>query len=136
MWDHSSPTRDDQGLNSHPLHWKVSLNHQMTREVPEILIVSSSSSSSVTQLCLTLFDPMNCSTPGLPVHHQLPEFTQSHFHQVGDAIQPSHPLLSLFLLIQSFPASESFQVSKFFVSRGQSIGVSASILVLPMNTQD
>ena len=46
------------------------------------------------QLCLTLCDPMNCSTPGLPVHHQLPEFTQTHIHQVGDAIQPSHPLSS------------------------------------------
>ena len=47
--------------------------------------------SSVAQLCLTLCDPMNCSTPGLSVHHQLPEFTQTHIHQVGDAIQPSHP---------------------------------------------
>ena len=46
------------------------------------------------QSCLTLCDPMNCSTPGLPVHHQLPEFTQTHVHQVGDAIQPSHPLSS------------------------------------------
>ena len=48
-------------------------------------------SSVVAQSCLTLFDPMNYSTPGLPVHHQLPEFTQIHVHQVGDAIQPSHP---------------------------------------------
>ena len=50
--------------------------------------------SSVTQSCPTLCDPMYRSTPGLPVHHQLPEFTQTHVHQVGDAIQPSHPLLS------------------------------------------
>ena len=50
--------------------------------------------SSVTQSCLTLCDPMNHSTPGLPVHHQLPEFTQTHVHQVSDAIQPSHPLSS------------------------------------------
>ena len=49
---------------------------------------------SVTQSCLTLCDPMNLSTPGLPVHHQLPEFTQTHVHRVGDAIQPSHPLSS------------------------------------------
>ena len=49
---------------------------------------------SVTQLCLTLCDPMNHSTPGLPVHHQLPEFTQTHVHWVGDAIQPSNPRLS------------------------------------------
>ena len=50
--------------------------------------------SSVTQLCPTLCDPMNCSMPGLPVHHQLPMFTQTHVHWVGDAIQPSHPLSS------------------------------------------
>ena len=48
--------------------------------------------SSVAQSCPTLCDPMNHSTPGLPVHHQLPEFTQTHVHRVGDAIQPSHPL--------------------------------------------
>ena len=50
--------------------------------------------SSVAQSYLTLCDPMNCSTPGLPVHHQLLGFTQTHVHRVGDAIQPSHPLLS------------------------------------------
>ena len=50
--------------------------------------------SSVAQSCQTLCDPMNCSMPGLPVHHQLPEFTQTHVHRVGDAIQPSHPLSS------------------------------------------
>ena len=50
--------------------------------------------SSVTQSCRTLCDPMNCSTPGLPVHHQLPEFTQTHVHRVCDAIQTSHPLSS------------------------------------------
>ena len=50
--------------------------------------------SSVAQSCPSLCDPMNCSTPGLPVHHQLPEFTETHVHQVSDAIQPSHPLSS------------------------------------------
>ena len=50
--------------------------------------------SSVTQLCLTLCDPMNRCMPGLPVHHKLPEFTQTHVHRVGDAIQPAHPLSS------------------------------------------
>ena len=54
--------------------------------------------SSVTQSCPTLCDPMNRRTPGLPVHHHLPEFTQTHAHQVSDAIQPSHPLSSLLLL--------------------------------------
>ena len=56
--------------------------------------VSSVQFSSVAQSCLTLCDTMICSTPGLPVHHQLPDFTQTHVHRVGDAIQPSHPLLS------------------------------------------
>ena len=55
---------------------------------------SSVQFSSVTQSCPTLCDPMNCSTPSLPVHHQLPEFTQTHVHRVGDAIQLSHPLSS------------------------------------------
>ena len=50
--------------------------------------------SSATQSCPALCDPMNLSTPGLPVHHQLPEFMQTHVHRVGDAIQPSHPLSS------------------------------------------
>ena len=56
--------------------------------------ISSAQFSSVAQLCLTLCDPMNRSTPGLPVHHKLPEFTQTHIHQVSDAIQPSHFLSS------------------------------------------
>ena len=60
--------------------------------------------NSVTQSCPTLCDPMNCSTPGLTVHYQLPEFTQTHVHPVGDAIQPSHPLSSL-LLLPPFPPS-------------------------------
>ena len=57
-------------------------------------VLTFSQFSSVTQSCPTLCDPMNCSTPGLPVHHQLAEFTQTHVHQVDDAIQPSHPLSS------------------------------------------
>ena len=57
-------------------------------------LISSVQLSSVAQSCPTLCDPMNCSTPGLPVHHQFPEFTQTRVHQVGDAIQPSHPLAS------------------------------------------
>ena len=59
--------------------------------------------SSVPQSCPTLCDPIDCSTPGLPVHHQLPEFTQTHVHRVGDAIQPSHPLSP-----PSFPAFNLF----------------------------
>ena len=56
--------------------------------------IASVQFSSVAQSCPTLCDPMNCSTPGLPVHHQLPEFTQTHVHRVSDPIQPSHPLSS------------------------------------------
>ena len=59
-----------------------------------VFLTTSSQFSSVAQSCLTLCDPMNCSMPGLPVHHQLPEFTQTHVHRVGAATQPSHPLLS------------------------------------------
>ena len=55
------------------------------------LHIGSVTFSSVAQSCPTLCDPIDCSTPGLPVHHQLPEFTQTHVHRVGDAIQPSHP---------------------------------------------
>ena len=64
--------------------------------------------SSVTQSCPTIFDPMNCSTPGLPVHHQLPEFTQTHVHQLGDAIQPSYPWRPLLLLPQVPPSTRFF----------------------------
>ena len=63
-------------------------------ELSDVPGFSSVQFSSVAQLCPTLCDPMDCSTPGLPVHHQLPEFTQIHVHRVGDAIQPSHPLSS------------------------------------------
>ena len=93
--------------------------------------------SSEAQSCLTLLDPMDCSTPGFRVHHQLPELTQTHVHQVGDAIKPSHPL--------STPSPPTFNLSQhqglcprsqFFVSGGQSTGVSASASVLPMNIQD
>ena len=91
---------------------------------------------SVAKLCPALCDPMNCSMPGFPVLHYLPEFTQTHVHWVGDAIQPSHPLSSLLLGLQSFPASGSFLVSRLFASSAQIIGASASSSVLPMNIQD
>ena len=64
--------------------------------------------SLVAQLCLTLCDPTDCSMPGFPVLHQLPELTQTHAHQVGDVIQPSHPLLSLLLLPSIFPSIRVF----------------------------
>ena len=78
---------------------------------------------------------MTCSMPGFPVPHCLPEFAQTHVHQVSDAIQPSHPLLSPSpVALNLFPASGSFPVSQLFISGDQSIG--ASTLVLPMNIQD
>ena len=64
--------------------------------------------SSVAQSCLTLCNPVDCSTPGLPVYHQLPESTQTHVHLVGDAIQPSHPLSSLLLPPSIFPSIRVF----------------------------
>ena len=90
--------------------------------------------SSVSQSCLC--DPVDCSTPGLPVHHQLSEFTQTHVHWVGDAIQPYHPLSSPSPPFFNLPASGSFPMSQLFASGGQNIGVSASASVLPMNIQD
>ena len=93
--------------------------------------------SSVAQSCPNLCDPMNHSTPGLPVHHQLPEFTQTHVHWVSDATQPSHHL--------SFPSPPTFNLFQHqglfqWVSSSHQVakvlGVSASASVLPMNTQD
>ena len=92
--------------------------------------------SSVTQSCPTLCDPMDCNTLGLPVYHQLPEFTQTHVHWVGDAIQPSHPLLPLLLLPSIFPSIRVFSNESALLIGGQSIGASASASVLPMNIQD
>ena len=99
--------------------------------------------SSVAQSCLTLCDPMNRSTPGLPVHHQILEFTETHVHQVSDVIQLSHPLstlsppaLSLSQHQGLFKWVGSFQMNRFFASGSQSIGASVSTAVLSMNTQD
>ena len=79
--------------------------------------------SLVTHLCPTLCNPRNHSTPGLPVHHQLPEFTQTHVHRVGDAISSS--VIPFSSCPQSLPSSESFPVSQLFARGGQSTGVSA-----------
>ena len=82
--------------------------------------------SSVSQLCLTICDPMDCSTPGFPVHHQLQEFAQTHVHRVTDAFQPSYPLSSSSSLPSIFPSIGVFSMSHFFTSGGQSIGISPS----------
>ena len=89
---------------------------------------------SASKLCLTLYDPMDCSMPAFPVLYYLPEFAQTHVHWVGDAIQLSHSLSPPFSSCpQSLPALGSFPKSWLFTSGGQSIGTSAS--VLPMNIQ-
>ena len=73
----------------------------------------------VAQSCLILCEPMDCSTPGLPVHHQLPELAQTHVHQVSDAIQPSHPLSSFLLLPSIFPSIRVFSNKSVLESGGQ-----------------
>ena len=88
----------------YPLYMFLQLNFWCHRFSPgpdfyalacnNLLLESPSEFSSDVQSCLTLCDPMDCSTPGFPVHHQLPELAQTHVHRVSDAIQPSHPLLS------------------------------------------
>ena len=80
--------------------------------------------SSVSQSYPTLCNPMDCSTPGLPVHHQLRELAQTQVHQVGDAIQPSFSVIPFSSCLQSFSASGSFPLSQFFASGGQSINPS------------
>ena len=103
----------------------------------KLRIIQFSQFGSVTQSCATLCYPMNCSTPGLPVHHQLLELTQTHVHWVGDDIQPSHPLSS-----PSPPALNPSQHQGLFqwVNSSHEVAkvlkVSASASVLPMNTQD
>ena len=88
---------------------------ELSKRQDSFLMFVSHSVSSVAQMCLTLCDPTDCSTPGLPVHHQLPELTETHVHWVGDAIQPSHPLLS--------PSPPIFNLSQH---RGLFIWVSCS----------
>ena len=85
-WDHS--------FKSQPVLQHISEAFWMFIEIKICLIYLCPQFTSVAQSCPTLCDPMNRSMPGLPVHHQLPEFTQTHIHLVSDAIQPSHPLSS------------------------------------------
>ena len=86
----------------------------------------------VAQSCMTLCDPMDCSTPGFPVHHQLLELSQTYVHRVGDAIQPSHPLSSPSPPTFNLSQHQDLFMSQFFVSDR----VAASASVLPMNIQD
>ena len=91
--------------------------------------------SSIAQSCPNFCNPMDCSMSGFPVYYQLPLLTQTHVHRVSDAthLNLCHPL---FLLSSSFPASGFLKMSQFFISVGQSIGISALASVLPMNIQD
>ena len=107
-------------------------------------LIRSDQIRSVAQSCPTLCDPMNRSTPGLPVHHQLTEFTQTHIHQVGDDIHPSsrwrHPAISSSVVPfsscpQSLPASESFPMTQLFTWDGQSTEISALASFLPKKSQ-
>ena len=91
-----------------PIHAFIFLCNFYSEHLSQITISNGTSTSvqfsSVAQSCLTLCNLMDCSTPGLPVHHQLPELTQTHVHWVSDAIQPSHPLSS--------PSPPAFNVSQ------------------------
>ena len=91
--------------------------------------------SSAAQSCPTLCNPMYRSMAALPVHHQLPEFTQTHVHRDSDAFQPSHPVIPFSSFPQSLPASQSFAMSQLFAWGGQSTGVSALASVLPKKPQ-
>ena len=91
--------------------------------------------SSVAQSCPTLCDHMNCSTPGFPVHHQLPELTQTHLHPVGDAIQPSYPLSSVFPPAFNLSQHQGLSNESALHIRWPKYGASASASVFPMNIQ-
>ena len=97
------------------LHWQVG-------SFP----IASCQFSSVAQSCPALRDPMKRNTPGLLVHYQLPELTQTHVRRVSDAIQPSHPVVPFSSCPQSFPASGSFKRSQLFLSGGQSFSFNMS----------
>ena len=128
-----------EALTSSIVEWfaiRFSIGSHFARTLHHDLFISSGPTpfSSVSHSCPTLCDPMNRSTPGLPVCHQLPESIQTHVHWVSDAIQPSYPLSS-----PSPPAlnlSQHQGLFKWVSSSHQVAKVSAWASVLPMNTQD
>ena len=135
----TSPTKGIMTSTFWGKMWLVSI--PKSPHTPKILVLHTlhrDQFSLVAELCRTLWDPMDCSTPGFLVHHQLPGLAQTHAHRVGDAIQQSHPLLS-----PTPPAFNLLQhqglfcvMSQFFASGGQSIGASTSASSLPMNIQN
>ena len=116
------------------ISWTISAPHNLWTDVSQATSVSML--NSVTKSCPTRCDPMNCSTPGLPVHHQLVKFTKTQIHWVSDAIQLSHLCRPLSPCPLSIPASESFPMSQLFAWGGQSTGVKALASFLPKNTQE
>ena len=97
--------------------WLLPMSSCLWKEIVNMISVISYMycCCSVAKLHLTFCNPMDCSTPGFPVLHFLPEFAQTHVHWVGDVIQPSHPLFHpLFSCLQSFPTSGTFPVSWLF----------------------
>ena len=119
------------------MQYSISCSHHLYLTSPWLSCFIPGFSPVQSLSCVQLFvTPWTAACPGFPVHHQLPEFPQTHVHRVGDAIQPSHPLL--FPSPPAFSLSQhqgSFPVSQFFKSGGQNIGVSASASVLPINIQ-
>ena len=135
-WHFLSNT-EEQGhcflIHLNPWHFCVTLSNIHALLFPLYPMKQLSSVQFIRSVVSDLYDPMNRRTPGLPVHHQLPDFTQTHIHRVSDAIQPSHPLSS-----PSPPApnpSQPFPMSQLFARGGQSTEVSALALFLPKNTQ-
>ena len=98
-------------------------------------IVSSVHFSSVAQSCPTFCNPMDCSIPGFPIHHQLQELVQMQVHWVSDAVQPSHPLSSPSPPAFNLSQHQGHFKSQFFTSGGQSTGVSALASFLPKQSQ-
>ena len=124
--------KSNQGL----LHCRQILYQLSYQGSPKRELFSSVQFNSVAQSCPTLCNSMDCSTPGLNVHHQLPEFTQTHVHWDSDAIQPIYPLSSPSRPALYLSQHQCLFQSQFFTAGGQSVGVSASASVLLMNIQD
>ena len=120
-------------------HTEILNGKQWLPRAPRIVSWSSNNQiqfSSVAQSCLTLCNPMHCSTPGFPVHHQLPELAQTCPLRQGCHWTISSSVIPFSSCLLSFPASGSFLMSQFFASGGQSIGASASASALPVNIQN
>ena len=128
-----APTSNTEEAEAEQFYEDLQELLELTHEKDVLCIISSVQFSSVTQSCLTLCDPMNRSMPGLPVHHHLLEFTQTHVHWVRDAIEPSHPGSSLFPPDPNL--SQHHSLFQHFAWGVQSTGASALALFLPKISQ-